>query len=143
MTKKFSRALPNDSIMSHSEILESGSPGNEVQNDCSSIPQAPDELFVTGGGQIESEVHDDYDSAVLHETISEVSKIDLKTNALDKRQKLLEKFASEEFNDIPILRHETTIDWIGKNYVIVVMRGLPGSGKSTLVNIFQNNADTV
>ena len=38
-----------------------------------------------------------------------------------------------EYLDFPFLTDPETIQWIKKNRVIFIMRGLPGSGKSTLV----------
>ena len=39
-----------------------------------------------------------------------------------------------EYLDFPFLTDIETIQWLKKNRVVFVMRGLPGSGKSTLVN---------
>ena len=38
-----------------------------------------------------------------------------------------------KYLDFPFLEDELTIQWIKKNRIVFVMRGLPGSGKSTIV----------
>ena len=40
-----------------------------------------------------------------------------------------------QFTDFPFLEDKKTIRWIKQNRIIFIMRGLPGSGKSTLVKI--------
>ena len=71
--------------------------------------------------------------ADIVEAISEVSIVGLESSKAEARKKLLSEIASLEFVDIPMLNDESTVDWISRNNVVVVMRGLPGSGKSTLV----------
>ena len=71
--------------------------------------------------------------ADIVEAISEVSIVGLESSKAEARKKLLSEIASLEFVDIPMLKDESTVDWISRNNVVVVMRGLPGSGKSTLV----------
>ena len=67
------------------------------------------------------------------EAISEVSIIESESSKEATTKKLLAEIASLEFVDIPMLTDESSVDWISRNNVMVVMRGLPGSGKSTLV----------
>ena len=44
------------------------------------------------------------------------------------------KKPTEEVASYPFLDDTRTVEWIKKNAVMVVMRGLPGSGKSFLVD---------
>jgi hypothetical protein len=74
------------------------------------------------------------ESLAVADAISEVSLIDLETDSKEKKKKqILEEISSDPYMNFPMLRDEQTIDWISRNYVMVIMRGLPGSGKSTLV----------
>jgi len=47
-----------------------------------------------------------------------------------------------EYLDFPFLTDIETIQWLKKNRVVFVMRGLPGSGKSTLVNAISKVYDS-
>ena len=74
------------------------------------------------------------DSLAVSDALSEVSLIDLETDSNEKKKKkVLEEISSDPYMDFPMLRDEKTIDWASRNYVMVIMRGLPGSGKSTTV----------
>jgi predicted kinase len=47
---------------------------------------------------------------------------------------IINEIKSQEYLDFPFLEDDNTIEWIKTNRTVMVMRGLPGSGKSTLVN---------
>lgn len=47
--------------------------------------------------------------------------------------------SQSEYLDFPFLDDPSTISWIKRNRIIFVMRGLPGSGKSTLVKAISQN----
>ena len=75
----------------------------------------------------------------LAAVISEVSLEDLELEKRfeEKKKKILEDILRDPNMDFPILRDVETMNWVGRNYVMLIMRGLPGSGKSTLVCQFQ------
>ena len=59
-----------------------------------------------------------------NDTIAKVENLALSREIDDVKLKYL---------DFPFLEDEQTIQWIKKNRIVFVMRGLPGSGKSTIV----------
>ena len=67
--------------------------------------------------------------------VSEVSLEDLELEKRfeEKKKKILEDILRDPYMDFPILRDVETMNWVDRNYVMLIMRGLPGSGKSTLV----------
>ena len=92
----------------------------------------PDQPTSTEDSKVNFQVSVSGDADIV-EAISEVSIVGLESSKAEARKKLLSEIASLEFVDIPMLKDESTVDWISRNNVVVVMRGLPGSGKSTLV----------
>ncbi len=62
--------------------------------------------------------------------------LELEKRFEEKRKKILEDIRSDPYMDFPILRDVETMNWLSRNYVMLIMRGLPGSGKSTLVRQF-------
>ena len=55
----------------------------------------------------------------------------------------IENHVKMKFMDFPFIEDEKTVNWIKNNRVVFVMRGLPGSGKSSIVKvlskIYKNN----
>ena len=98
----------------------------------------PDELSAKELPEVQVEVSLYVDRAASNgldvdvvEAISEVSIVE--SAEAETKKKLLAEIATKDYVDIPMLTDESTVDWISRNNVMVVMRGLPGSGKSTLV----------
>jgi hypothetical protein len=66
----------------------------------------------------------------------ELSLVDLELqNQSTVLDKIREQILDDPYATHPLLRDDETIEWVGRNYVMVIMRGLAGSGKSTLVTI--------
>merc|ERR1712018_247442 len=57
----------------------------------------------------------------------------LKHLELDKSKDKTDKKFDDLYLDFPFLINNGTIDWIRLNLVMFIMRGLPGSGKSTII----------
>lgn len=57
----------------------------------------------------------------------------LKHLELDKSKDKTDKKFNDLYLDFPFLINNDTIDWIRLNLVMFIMRGLPGSGKSTII----------
>ena len=71
------------------------------------------------------------------QSVSEISPLDLELEKKfeEEKRQILEKISNDPYMTHPLLRDERTIEWVGRNYVMIIMRGLAGSGKSTLVII--------
>ena len=67
----------------------------------------------------------------LNSTTNQIATVVENKNDAIELQEVSKKL---EYLDFPFLTDSETIQWIKKNRVIFIMRGLPGSGKSTLVN---------
>ncbi len=62
-------------------------------------------------------------------TDEDISRDSLTEDAIE-----LQEVKKREYLDFPFLTDEPSIEWIRRNRVVFILRGLPGSGKSTLVN---------
>ena len=70
----------------------------------------------------------------------DAARIQISTSKKDDRVQVNEVTSTtkndvaQPYMDFPFLVDDNTIRWIRSNHVMFIMRGLPGSGKSTLVN---------
>ena len=80
---------------------------------------------------------DDVENEFEIESVSEISPLDLELEKKfeEEKRQILEKISNDPYMTHPLLRDERTMEWVGRNYVMIIMRGLAGSGKSTLVTI--------
>ena len=104
---------------------------NEDYSDCNSNSLAPDKTMLASSSK---------NGLIVSSLENELNNLDIQ-NSNDG--------TGEKFDDLymnfPFLINDDTIDWIRSNLVMFIMRGLPGSGKSTIIrklmNIFDEQKD--
>eukprot|EP00095_Tigriopus_kingsejongensis_P004573 maker-scaffold462_size163801-snap-gene-0.47 protein:Tk04573 transcript:maker-scaffold462_size163801-snap-gene-0.47-mRNA-1 annotation:"2 -cyclic-nucleotide 3 -phosphodiesterase-like" len=82
--------------------------------------------------QVSEQINTAGDSAATTSMIEELKHLQIEDN--DSVPSILSQVRSSDFLPHAFLKHNPSIKWIRTHQVIIVMRGLSGSGKSTIVN---------
>ena len=140
-----SEALEAQSL-NDTQNSDDGLEGVEVQAQLELSPKKEIDIRDVAANKYQVDVDQSSDENEFEiQSVSEISQLDLELEKKfeEQKQQILEKISNDPYMTHPLLRDKRTIEWVGRNYVMIIMRGLAGSGTSTLVTILLSLSNTV